>query len=64
VRFARRGRISSSSDAMIAMLHLIGTFVANLFIGSRLRSASGGRVALHLAHVSTNRKISVWLRCG
>lgn len=29
--FARRGRISSSSDAMLAILHLLGTLVADLF---------------------------------
>jgi hypothetical protein len=33
--FARLGRISASSDAMIAILHLLGTFVADLFKSRR-----------------------------
>jgi hypothetical protein len=42
-RFERRGRISSSSDAMIAALHLLRTFVANLFKSRRPRSIKGQR---------------------
>ena len=34
-RFARSGRIRASSDAMLATLHLLGTFVANLFKSRR-----------------------------
>ena len=65
------GRISSSSDAMIAMLHLLGAFVVNLFKSRRRLELENVflrhqlnialRRAPHLRLRGSDRALLVWM---
>jgi hypothetical protein len=53
--FARGGRISASSDAMLAIVHLLGTLVANLF-KSRRRLEAENLFLRHQLNIALRRR--------
>jgi hypothetical protein len=62
--FAGRGRIGPSSDSMLAIVHLLGTYLANLFKSQRRLEAENLFLRHQLNIALRRRAPRLWLRAA